>query len=393
MGGTGHGYTISDPSAVLVVLTAVAAGALFVERWTKWRLFRYFPPLLFIYFIPMVLSNTGVLAHEGPLYGWMSETMLPFLLVIVLLKVDIVSAAKVMGRGMLVMLCGSVGVILGAPLAYSLVKDKLDPTAWKAFGSLAGSWIGGTANMAAVGQGIGASGTDFGLAVLGDNMVYIVWLPILLACKGLAPHFNRFTHVHVTRVKVFDRPDVKPAAAEERMAVPHFLYLLFLGFAATLAAGWIAARLPQAAPVLTKDTWKILLVTTFGLLLSATPAKRIPGSQELAMALIYLFVANMGARANLSGLGTQVIWFLLAAYLWVAFHGLACVLGARLFHVDIHSTAIASVANVGGAAGASLVAAHHNPRLVPVGILMALMGYALGTYGGFLAAWLCQRVS
>lgn len=384
---------IDNPPAVLAVLTGVAAGALFVERWTKWRVFAYFPPLLFIYFVPMILSNSGVLAHEGPVYDWMSETMLPFLLTIILLKVDVVSAVRVMGKGVLVMLCGSAGVILGAPLAYSVVKDKLDPTAWKAFGSLAGSWIGGTANMAAVSQGIGASGTEFGLAVLGDNMVYIVWLPILLASKGLAPWFNRFTRVDPKRIEMLERADAGAKAAEERMAVAHLLYLLFLGFGATLAAGHVAHLLPQAAPVLTTGTWKILLVTTFGLLLSATPAKRIPGSQELAMALIYLFVANMGARANLSGLREQVIWFLLAAYLWVALHGAACVLGARLFRVDIHSTAIASVANIGGVAGALLVAAHHNPRLVPVGILMALMGYALGTYGGFLAAWLCQRIA
>jgi len=384
---------IDSPLAVLVVLAATAAGFHFVARATKWRLFSYFPPLLFIYFVPMILSNAGVLAHEGPVYDWMSETMLPFLLTIVLLKVDVVSTVRVMGRGVLVMLCGSAGVILGAPLAYSVVKDKLDPTAWKAFGSLAGSWIGGTANMAAVGQGLGASGTEFGLAVLGDNMVYIVWLPILLASKGLAPWFNRFTRVDPKRIEMLERADVEAKAADERMAVPHFLYLLFLGFGATLAAGHVSRLLPQVSPVLTTGTWKILLVTTFGLLLSATPAKRIPGSQELAMALIYLFVANMGARANLSGLREQVIWFLLAAYLWVALHGAACVLGARLFRVDIHSTAIASVANIGGAAGASLVAAHHNPRLVPVGILMALIGYALGTYGGFLAAWLCQRIS
>ena len=384
---------IDSPGAVLTVLTAVAAGFLFVERVTKWRVFSFLPPLLFIYFVPMVLSNTGVLAHEGPVYDWMSETMLPFLLVIVLLKVDVVSAVRVMGRGMLVMLCGSAGVILGAPLAYSVVKGKLDPTAWKAFGSLAGSWIGGTANMAAVSQGIGASGTEFGLAVLGDNMVYIVWLPILLASKGLAPWFNRFTRVDPKRIEMLERVGAEPKAGEDRMAVRHFLYLLFLGFAATLAAGHVSRWLPEVPPVLTAGSWKILLVTTFGLLLSATPARTIPGSQELGMALIYLFVANMGARANLSGLREQAAWFLLAAYLWVALHGTACVLGARLFHVDIHSTAIASVANIGGAAGASLVAAHHNPRLVPVGILMALMGYALGTYGGFLAAWLCQMVS
>jgi uncharacterized membrane protein len=384
---------ISSPLAVLVVLTGVAASFLFVERWTKWRVFSYFPPLLFIYFVPMLLSNTGVLAHEGPAYDWMSETMLPFLLVIVLLKVDVVSAVRVMGRGMLVMLCGSAGVILGAPLAYSVVKSKLDPTAWKAFGSLAGSWIGGTANMAAVGQGIGASGTEFGLAVLGDNMVYMVWLPILLASKGLAPWFNRFTRVDPKRLAMLESTGVETKVAEKRMAVPHFLYLLFLGFGATLAAEYISRLLPQVPPVLTTGSWKILLVTTFGLALCATPARTIPGSQELGMALIYLFVANMGARANLSGLRDQAIWFLLAAYLWVSLHGLACVLGARLFRVDIGSTAIASVANIGGAAGASLVAAHHNPRLVPVGILMALMGYALGTYGGFLAAWLCHSIS
>ena len=375
------------------MLTGIAAFFLFVERWTKWRLFSFFPPLLFIYFVPMLLSNIGVLAHEGPVYDWMNDTMLPFLLVIVLLKVDVVSAVRVMGRGMLVMLCGGAGVILGAPLVYSLVKDRLDPTAWKAFGSLAGSWIGGTANMAAVGQGLGASGTEFGLAVLGDNMVYIVWLPILLASKGLAPWFNRFTRVDPRRMEMLERTGVEAKAVDERIAVPHFLYLLFLGFAATLAAGVIAGLLPEVPPVLTASTWRILLVTTFGLMLSATPARKIPGSQELAIALIYLFVANTGARADLSGLREQVIWFLLAAYLWVGLHGLACILGARLFRVDIHSTAIASVANIGGAAGASLVAAHHNPRLVPVGILMALMGYALGTYGGFIAAWLCQRIS
>ncbi len=384
---------ISSPLAVLVVLTGVAAGSLFVERWTKWRLFSYFPPLLFIYFVPMVLSNSGVLAHEGPVYNWMGDTMLPFLLVIVLLKVDVVSAVRVMGRGMLVMLCGSAGVILGAPLAYSVVKDRLDPTAWKAFGALAGSWVGGTANLMGVGQGLGASGAEFGMAVLGDNMVYIVWLPILLASKGLAPWFNRFARVDPKRIKILEQVSVETKAGDDRMAVRHFLYLLFLGFAATLVAASLSRELPEFPPVFTVDSWKILLVTTFGLLLSATPARTIPGSQELAMALIYLFVANMGARANLSGLREQAIWFLLAAYLWVALHGLACVLGARLFHVDIHSTAIASVANIGGAAGASLVAAHHNPRLVPVAILMALMGYALGTYGGFLAAWLCHWIS
>ena len=388
-----HEYLLASPVAVLTVLAGITACFFWVEHRTKWKLFAFFPPLVFIYAVPMVLSNTGLLVHESAVYDWMSETMLPFLLTVMLLKVDVVSAVRVMGKGVLVMLCGTAGVVLGAPLAYMVVRGRLGPTAWKAFGTLAGSWIGGTGNMAAVSQGIEASGTDFGLAVLGDNGVYLVWLPILLASKNLSSWFNRFARVDRKRIEMLERSTADLDQDRQAPAMRHLLYLLFLGFAVTLAAERISQWLPELPPVLTAGSWKILAVTTLGLLLSATPARKVPGSHELAMALVYLFVANMGARANLSGLKEQAAWFLVGAYLWIIVHGAMCVFAAWLFHVDVHSTAIASAANIGGAASAPVVAAHHNPRLVPVSILMALIGYAIGTYGAFIAAWLCQRVS
>jgi uncharacterized membrane protein len=291
-------YFISDPLAVLTVLTAVTAVFFWFEHRTKWKLFAYFPPLLFIYAIPLALSNTRVLVHESPVYDWMGETMLPFLLVVMLLKVDLVSTVRVMGKGILVMLCGTAGVVLGAPLAYLVVRSKLDPTAWKAFGTLAGSWIGGTGNMAAVSEGIEASGAEFGLAVLGDNVVYIVWLPILLGSKSIAGWFNRFARVDRKRIEMLETSSTGLENKQEPPGMQHLLYLLFLGFGATLAASDISQRLPELKPILTTGTWKILLVSTFGLILSATPARKIPGSQELAIALVYLFVANMGARAD-----------------------------------------------------------------------------------------------
>ena len=384
---------ISSPAAVLTVLAAITSCFFFLEHRTKSKLFSYLPPLLFIYTLPMVLSNMGLLVHESPVYDVMSSTMLPFLLVVMLLKVDVISTVKVMGKGILVMLCGTAGVVLGAPLAYALVKSKLDPTAWKAFATLAGSWIGGTGNMAAVSQGIEASGTEFGLAVLGDNAVYLIWLPILLGSKSLSTWFNRFAHVDPKRIEMLTESSADLDRNDEKPAMRHLLYLLLLGLGVTLLAETLSHTLPEVQPVLTASSWKILLVTTFGLLLSATPARKIPGSHELAMAMVYLFVANMGARASLAGLKAQALWFVLGAYLWIALHGLFCVLAARLFHVDIHSTAIASAANIGGAASAPVVAAHHNPKLVPVSILMALIGYAIGTYGAFAAAWLCQLVA
>ena len=126
-------------------------------------------------------------------------------------------------------------------------------------------------------------------------------------------------------------------------------------------------------------TTRILLVTTIALLLSLTPVSKLPNSTALGTALVYIFVAGIGARASMSGLA-EAPAFVLGAFIWIFIHGLFCVAGAWLFRVDIHSVAIASAANIGGAASAPIVAAYHRPGLVPVSILMALLGYAMGNY-------------
>ncbi|MBN2181573.1 MAG: DUF819 family protein [Sedimentisphaerales bacterium] len=384
---------VSSPVGVLTVLCGVCSFFFFLEERTKWKLFNYLPPLVFIYAIPAILSNTGILSQTSPVYDWLGSTVLPMFIVIMLLKVDVASTVRIMGRGILVMLFGTAGVIIGAPVAFLLIKNKLPAEAWKAFGTLAGSWIGGTGNMAAASEGLGTSGQEFGLAVLGDNLVYIVWLPILLASKNISRFFNRLTKADVERVRMLEeiRPEIRIETVTLKMR--HFLYLLLLGLFCTWIAQYLSAHLPEIKPVLTVSTWKILLITTMGLLLSLTPARNIPASHELAMALICIFVANMGAKADVSGLSASAGWFILGCYVWITLHGAFCVLGAYLLKVDIHSTAIASAANIGGAASAPVVAAHHNEKLVPASILMALIGYAIGNYGALLAAWLCYLFS
>jgi uncharacterized membrane protein len=339
------------------------------------------------------MSNTGILTKTSPVYDWLSSTVLPLFLVIMLLKVDVASTVRIMGRGIFVMLFGTAGVVLGAPIAFLLVRSRLPDDVWKAFGTLAGSWIGGTGNMAAASEGLETSGEGFGLAVLGDNLVYIVWLPILLGSKNVSRAFNRFMRVDPKRIRMLEAVQNETEGEREVVRMRHFLYLLVLGFACTWAAHVLSAKLPELGPVLTASTWKILLITTMGLLLSLTPARRIPASHELAMALVYIFVANMGAKADVSGLAGTAGWFILACYVWIAIHGAFCLLGAYLLRVDVHSTAIASAANIGGAASAPVVAAHHNEKLVPVSVLVALIGYAIGNYGAFLAAWLCHALS
>jgi uncharacterized membrane protein len=146
---------------------------------------------------------------------------------------------------------------------------------------------------------------------------------------------------------------------------------------------------PGLQVVLSESTWRILLITTIALGLSVTPVSRLPNSTAIGTAMIYVFVAGMGARATVDGFG-QAPAFLLGAFIWIFIHGAFCLAGAKLFRVDVHSAAIASAANIGAAASAPIVAAFHRPSLVPVSVLMALIGYALGNYLAPMAAHLAR---
>lgn len=383
--------SIGSTQGVLAVLVATVAFWFWVESATGWRLFRIFPPLLFIYATPVLLNNTGVLPTVSPVYTVLRELALPVFLCLMLLGVDVAAAIRLMGRGVAVMLIGTLGVIVGGVVGYAAVHRWLDPQAWKAFGALAASWIGGTGNMAAVAGGLDTPADQFGLAVLADNVVSVVWLPLLLASRAYADGFARWARVDPERVARLDAAALAEAKEERAPRMRDYAYLGCLATLVAWAAAEISARLPVVEPILSRTTWEILAVTTLALALSLTRARRIPGSHELAMALVYVFVAGMGARASLAGLA-QAPAFLLGAFIWIAVHGVFTLAGAWLLRVDVHSAAIASAANIGGVASAPIVAAAHRESLVPASILMALIGYAIGNYGALITARLCHWV-
>ena len=377
----------------MTVLSAIAAFFFWFEKRSGWKLFNFFPPLIFIYAIPVILSNTGVIPSSSPVYDVMRSFGLPIFITLLLLAVNVGSAFRIMGRGVLVMLIGTVGVVVGGVVSYLIVHRWLSPDAWKGFGALAGSWIGGTGNMAAVAGGLETPPEIFGLAVLADNVIYVIWLPILLGSKAFAERFNKWTGVETDRLDKMEAAAAKEAAENVTgpLEMRHLLYLALIGFGATALSEWIGPMIPEVGEVLATSTWKILLVTTFGILLSLTPARTIPKSHDIAMAIVYVFVAVMGARASLAGLD-QAPAFLLGAFIWIFIHGAFCLFGAYILKVDVHSAAIASAANIGGAASAPVVAAYHRESLVPVSILMALIGYALGNYFALVTAQLCAWI-
>jgi uncharacterized membrane protein len=391
---------VSSPLGVLAVLVFVAAFFFMLEQTTKAKLFQYIPPLLFIYATPVFLNNFDVIPSKSPVYSGLSAYALPAFIVLMLIKVNVPAVIRVMGKGVLVMLMGTAGVMVGAIVAYFIVHGSLSEDAWKGYGALAGSWIGGTANMAATAEMLGTSEEQFGLAVIADNVIYIVWLPLLLMSRDFADKFNRWARVPEDRIAMMDAAAEMHVEKDRPPTMPQYLFIGAIAIGVTwiatavapVIADWLASISPGLKTAFSATTVRILLVTTIALLLSATPVSRLPNTTALGTALIYIFVAGMGARASVAGLA-EAPMFVFGAFIWIFIHGLFCLAGAWIFRVDIHSVAIASAANIGAAASAPIVAAHHRPNLVPASILMALLGYAMGNYLAPLTGHLARIVA
>ena len=394
------GAYVSSPLGVLAVLIFVAAFFFMLQQQTKAKLFEYIPPLLFIYATPVFLNNFGVIPSSSVVYTGLSAFALPAFIVLMLIKVNVPAVIRVMGKGVLVMLMGTAGVMVGAVVAYFIVHGSLSEDAWKGYGALAGSWIGGTANMAATAEMLGTSEEQFGLAVIADNVIYVVWLPMLLMSRDFADKFNRWARVPEDRIASMDAAAEMHVEEDHPPTMPQYLFIGAIAIGVTwiataLAPGiaeWLASVNPGLETAFSVTTVRILLVTTVALLLSTTPVSKLPNTTALGTSLIYVFVSGMGARASVAGLA-EAPMFVFGAFIWIFIHGLFCLAGARIFRVDVHSVAIASAANIGAAASAPIVAAHHRPNLVPASILMALLGYAMGNYLAPLTGHLARIVA
>lgn len=400
---------ISSPAGVMAVLVSVVSFWFWLEKKTHWKIFNYLPPLIFIYATPVLLSNTGLIPFRSEAYDFLRVYGLPIFICLMLLKVDVVGAVRIMGKGVFVMLIGSLGVVFGGVVAFMLGQSLSTPDgfplqfplpedSWRAFGTLAGSWIGGTGNMTATHAALEGTGEQMTMAAAADQMIYLIWLPLLLGSKAFAERFNRWMKVPAGRIEMMDRAAAAMRQTEESPSMMSLLYLALIALTFTAVSLWLSGVLPPVviggATVISASTWVILLITTLALAASATPARNLPAAHPIAMAIIYVYVARIGATMDLTDASLATMGaFIAMAYVWIMIHGIFILFGAWLFRVDVHTLAIASAANVGGAASAPVVAAHHRESLVPASILMAMIGYALGNYLAILTGRLGQLLT
>jgi len=389
---------------VLVVLLGVL-GALFAfsKSSSGQKFFRVIPLLLCAYFLPTLLSNTGVIPTAGdfPLYDFVKQWLLPASLLLLTLAVDLKAIMSLGRNAVFLFLAATATIIIGGPLAFwlcqGLIPPELGEQAWRGLAALAGSWIGGGANFVAIGESVGATESTMSLMVVIDIAVAETWMAFLLFFAGREKRMDEKIGADRTTIDaVREKAEAYQASVSRPTDLPSLLLLLFLSFGAAALAHLAADYLPDVGDVVRGFTWVVLVVTFVGLALSFTPARKLEGAGASALGSVFLYLldATIGAKAEFAAiLDPNNFGLLVVGAVWMCFHAMALLALRRFLKAPIFFLAVGSRANVGGAASAPVVASAFHPALAPVGVLLAIAGYVLGTVGGIACAALLSWVA
>lgn len=385
---------IESPWTYLSIILLVAGIFPFIEQRLKWRIFNILPSIVLTYLLVTALSVLGfwqnteeIEISQKLILGW----LLPALMFLLLVSCDF-NAILSLGPRILAGFSFSVLSILVSIIAvYWLMHGFLPSDAWQTLASVGGGWLGGTANMVAVSQAIQTSPDAFSSALLVDALCYSVWVLVLFASVPLQRVFNKATKATAMADNIA-KTQVINSSESEKKPLDIGLILLWLGIA--LMVGNVSSLLSEFMPetdVLSSSAWTLLIVTVIGILASYTPLRKLSGSMTIASALLAIVVATIASKASFTGMAAAPL-FVLAGFMILILHGLLLTLAARVFHFDLSLCGISSLACVGGVATAPLLAAAYSPALAPVGILLAMLGYAVGNGGGLLLASILKTI-
>jgi len=311
--------------------------------------------------------------------GMLIEHLVPALLFLLMINCDLRAIYRLGPRVLAVFFVTVVCLFIAFVGTFLIFRGWLKGDAWQPLAALSGSWIGGTANMVAVKQAIGMPDRLLAFSLLTDALCYSMWVVVLFGLGRVATQFNRWTRATSSADMVVEETRSHGPTTSENV-------LLWLGMALLVgaASAWLAGHLP-VSDMVSPTTWTIMLATAFGLVAAHTPLARFAGASIISSAMLISVVAILASQSNFDGIGSAPI-YLVCGVCIIAIHAVLLALAARVFHFDLYLCGISSLACVGGVAATPILAASYSRSLVPVGILLALLGYILGTGFGLLVA-------
>ena len=404
-------------NAIIMGLLAIILGVIFVsgasER-TFWkRFYKFAPMVLMCYFVPSLLTLSGLVElPDDSLYYVATRYLLPAALILLTLSIDLRAIVGLGPKALGMFLAGTFGVIIGGPIALAIVAavkpewvmGSGDEAVWRGLSTVAGSWIGGGANQAAMQVTFAPSQSLFVTMVTVDVLVAELWMLFLLLGVDRAAAIDRLFKADASSIETLKERAIEIERQNRRhVTTPDLMLMLAVAFGGGGIAKWFGDAIGQSmdqipwAMRLSLNSgffWLIVLATVFGVSVSFTPVRRLEGAgaSKLGTVFIFILIAVIGLKMDVSEIRHHVGLFAVGL-IWMVIHVAIMVLAAWLMRAPYFFLAVGSKANIGGAASAPVVAAAFHPSLAPVAVLLAVLGYVLGTFGAYACALMMQAVS
>ena len=415
--------TTAEASTALITTDAVVLGLLAATLgfvfwgasrtdgpWKKF--YAVVPALLMCYLLPAIYNSIGLIdGNASKLYPMARDYLLPSSLVLFCIAIDMGAILKLGPKALIMFLTGTVGVMMGAIVSFIALgmihPETVAGDTWRGMATLAGSWIGGGANQAAMKEVFAVDSTLFGQFVAVDILVASAWMAFLLFLIPRAEAFDRWTGADTSAIDdLKQRMEAYQTQNARNPSLADIMIILAIGLGSTGLSHLLSAPLVEWIKTLPPEWrledfsltstffWMVVIATTIGLLLSFTKARSMEGAgaSKIGTAMLYFLIASIGMHMDLRALVDKP-WLFLLGTIWIVTHGALLLLVTKLIRAPLFFAAVGSQANIGAAASAPVVASAFHPSLAPVAVLLAVLGYALGTYAAYVTGILLRGLA
>lgn len=380
---------ITNGFTYIAFLMFIAGALLALEKYTKWKIFNVVPPLVFIYVLNMVFCTMGLYASDAcsDTYSALKNNLLYAMIFVMLLRCDFKKLAKLGGRMVAIFLGCSATLFVGFVVGYPIFKHDLGTDTWAAVAALFASWVGGSANMAAMQAALPVDAGAYSCALALDTVCYSLWIALLLLAVRYAPKWNKATKADTSKLQAVADAAAAEVAKEKRSAdSADWIFLIGLSLIVSAVSQFVGAKLSETLTnaglaVFDKGTITTLFVTVLGLICALTKIGKLPAVEELSNVYLYAVVSLLASTASVVDLISAPMWVVYGVFILVV-HVVLMYLLSKIFHWDLCMVSTASLANIGGSASAPIVASAYDASYAGIGVLMGVLGAAVGNFFG-----------
>ncbi|HLV42805.1 MAG TPA: DUF819 family protein [Brumimicrobium sp.] len=406
---------ITDDKIVFGILMVVLALIFFtsgLERKSWKRLYTVIPALFLCYMIPAALTSFNIIDPEATsLYYMASRYLLPGSLILLILSADIKSLLGLGSKSLIMFFTGTIGIILGGVFSvwvFTFISPETvggvgEEATWRGLATIAGSWIGGGANQTAMLETYKYKDTLFGGMILVDIVVANIWMAVILFGIGKKDKIDKWLKADNSAIdELVVKVEDFQSSVERKTTLTDFMVITGLTFGGVTIAHFLGGFLSEyflgaygsSSTFASQFFWMVVIATVYGLILSFTRAKNYEGAgaSKIGSVFLYILVATIGMKVDITQIFEKPL-LIFVGLIWMAFHAVLLIVVAKIIRAPFFFLAVGSQANVGGAASAPIVANAFHPALTTVGVLMAVVGYFIGTIGAIMAAELMSLVA